>query len=163
MYEIDNDTGEANSENLRQPGNHHFPVCGVVTLLVVAPLSLCLSWLDRLSSPEVYIVRAGENSTSRSLIISQTWGDRPGQLATNQNKQTKSCLSFHSQPESQFYLSRSNEKRLNGSRMSRQSGPRCNYKNSSWNYSPWQFTFFLFNSSIHSLFPLSSCFEVGQS
>ena len=111
----------------------------------------------------IVISRGGENSTSRSLITAQTWGDRPGQLATNQNKQTKSCLSFHSQPESQFYLSRSNEKRLNGSCMSRQSGPRCNYKNSSWNYSPWQFTFFLFNSSIHSLFPLSSCFEVGQS
>ena len=71
----------------------------------------------------------------------QTWGDRPGRPATKTNRQSHVCLSIL-QPESQFYVSRTNEKRLNGSRMSRQSSRQCNYKNSYWNYSPWQFTFF---------------------
>ena len=98
-------------------------------LIVIFPGLHCEDW----RKPAITIV----NYT----FTQQTWGDRPAWPATKTNRQSHVCLSIL-QPESQFYLSRSNEKRLNGSRMSRQSGQQCNYKNSYWNYSPWQFTFF---------------------
>ena len=97
--------------------------------IVIFPGQHCQGW----RKPNITIL----NYT----FTQQTWGDRPARPATKTNRQSHVCLSIL-QPESQFYLSRSSEKRLNGSRMSRQSSQQCNYKNSYWNYSPWQFTFF---------------------